>query len=134
MLTPFRQGTIVLASRDETLAATVCSALAELGERAPRLTTVRSVPDCIIALRLLGPSLLLLDDGIQDAPNTNLLERVQEARPGTPIVYLAAQHSLDLEREVRRRGVLFYLARPEEKGILESRLGYILQGLARTSR
>ena len=133
MLAPFRQGTIVLASRDEELTSVVSTVLESLGERAPRLSAVRCVSDCLSAVRLLGPSLLLLDDGIQDVPGRNLLEQVLEARPGTPVVYVAAHHSLDLEREVRRRGVLFYIARPEEKAVLESRLGCILNGLARGS-
>ena len=133
MLTPFKQGTILLASRDEDLAAMVAGILRDL-EGAPRLTTVRSELDCIVALRLLGPSLVLLDDGIRESSGRALLDRVLDARPGTPVVYVAAQHSLDLERDVRRRGVLFYLARLEEKSVLASRLGYILQGLTRGAR
>jgi len=134
MQTPFKQGTIVLASRDEELAEMVGQALAALGKQAPRLSMVHNLPDALVATRLLSPSLMLLDDGIEGGPGVELLDQVLEASPGMPVVYLASQHSLDLERTIRRRGVLFYIAKPEEKEVLQSTFCSVFQCLARSFR
>ena len=131
MLTHIKRGTVVLATRDSAIEATVGQAVADIGPRAPRLTKVSDMGDCVVAVRLLDPSLVLLDDGIQHGPGTGPLQEIRATRPSAPVVYIASQHSLDLEREVRRLGVLFYIARPECEHTLKSFLVGALQGLLR---
>ena len=131
MLTPIRRGAVLLATRDKGLEAMVSVALAGLGPEVPRLAKVDNLGDCVVAVRLLDPSVVLLDDGIEDAPDARALSEVREVRPSAPVVYIASQHSLDLEREVRRLGVLFYIARPEAPEVMRSHLLRVLQGLLR---
>lgn len=122
MLTPFRHGVFLLLTSNDKLAGVVSHAVESLGTSAPRLSAVRDAADCSVALRLLGPSLLVLDDSMAPDKGPQLLEELLEIRPGTPVVYLASQHTLEFEREVRRRGVLLYVAMPENHDDLATTL------------
>lgn len=126
-----KHGPVVVATRDPGLGETVAAAVAALGSQAPRLSQVSTLADCVAAIRILNPSVVLLDDGVADRAGPELLAEVQRAGPAALVVYIAARHSHDLEREVRRQGVLFYVARPVERETLESTLVHILQGLLR---
>jgi DNA-binding response OmpR family regulator len=126
-----RRSAVVLATRDPGIEAIVGDVLAEFSSQVTRLTTVNSLGDCVTAVRLLDPRVVLLDDDVQDTPGPEMIEEVHRTRPSAPVVYIAARHSLDLEREVRRRGVLLYIARPEGLDVLRARLVCILQGLMR---
>jgi response regulator of citrate/malate metabolism len=132
MLMRIKHGPVVLATRDSTVGAMVSAALASLGPQAPRLSSVSSMAECLSALRLLRPSVVLLDDAVTDKPGPQLIQELHKVQPGVHVVYIASRHSLDLEREMRCQGVLFYLARPMESESLESTLLHILQGLLRT--
>jgi DNA-binding NtrC family response regulator len=133
MLMRTKHGPIVLATRDPAIAQQVAAALSAMGPQAPRLSSVSSMPECVHAVRLLRPAVVLLDDDVTDRPGPQLLEELTAAQPGVLVVYIAAHHSLDLEREIRKGGVLFYVARPVEMETLESTLVGILQGLLRGS-
>jgi DNA-binding NtrC family response regulator len=124
---------VVLVTRDAGIDILVASALANLGPQAPRLSSVASMTECVAAMQLLHPAVVLLDDGVAERPGVQLLQELQAIQPGVRVVYIASHHSLDLEREVRRQGVLFYVARPVESETLASTLVNILTGLLRTS-
>ena len=136
MLTPFRHGVVLLLTSDDRLAGVVSHAVASLGSSAPRLSAVRDAADCSVALRLLSPSILVLDDSIAPSQGPQLLEQLLEIRPGTPVVYLAAQHSLEFEGKVRRRGVLLYVAMSENNDELGTTLTRMFKSLVqgRSSR
>ena len=131
MLMHCRRGTVVLATRDPELENLVLESLAALGDQAPRLTRVGNMGDCIVAVRLLSPCCVFLDDGIQDAPGPGLVEELHQTQPAVAVIYIASRHTLDLERDVRRQGVLFYIARPEGSKVLRAHLASVLQGLLR---
>ncbi len=131
MLTPYRHGVVLLLSSNARLAGIISHAVESLGTSAPRLNTVRDDADCRIALRLLGPSMLVLDDSIAAGRGPQLLEELLEIRPGTPTVYVASQHSLEFEREVRRRGVLLYVAMPDNPDDLATTLTQMLRTFVR---
>lgn len=131
MLTPFRQGTVLVLTSNEALAGIVSHAIEGLGANGPRLTTVRNLADCLVALRLLAPSLVILDDATFPATGAEALDDLLQVRPGTPIIYFATLHTLDLERDVRRRGVLFYVQMPESPDQLDSVLARLLGAFVR---
>src|SRR5262245_66291490 len=64
MLPPFRQGTVLVLTRSEQLAGVVAHALDGLGSSGPRLSTVQTLAVCLVALRLLAPCLVILDDAV----------------------------------------------------------------------
>lgn len=133
MLMRLKHGPVVLASRDSKVGAMVTAALASLGPQAPRLSAVGSMAECVTATRMLRPSVVVLDDAIADSPGPHLCTDLQATQPGIHIVYIASRHTLELEREIRRQGVLFYVARPMESESLESTLSRILKGLLRST-
>ena len=134
MLSRCKIGPVVLASRDRDLHSMVAECLTALGSQPPRLTTVNSLTDCVVAVRLLDPCLVLLDDGINAAPGSALVRDLRQARADVSLVYLATRHSLDLERQVRCEGVLFYIAHPQGDAVATTRLAHILRTLlSRTS-
>lgn len=126
---PDQAGTIVLASSDRELSHLVSACLSALEPPRPRLTTVNNLPDCVVAVRLLDPNLVLLDDGIHASPGAQLVHDIRAAKPAVRLVCLAAQHSLDLERQVRREGVLLYVAHPRGNEVESSRLVDVLKRL-----
>ena len=133
MLSRCKTGPVVLASRDRGLHRMVVECLTELGSPS-RLTTVNSISDCVVAVRLLDPCLVLLDDGIHETPGPALVQDLRLARADVSVVYVAARHSLGLERQVRCEGVLFYIAHPQGDAVATSRLANILKTLlSRTS-
>lgn len=131
MLTPYRHGVVLLLTNNPRFAGVVSHAVDALGSSAPRLSTVRDAADCRVALRLLGPSLMVLDDSLVGEQGPRLLEELLEIRPGTPIVYVASQHTLEFEREVRRRGVLLYIAMPDDQDELATTLTRMLKSFIR---
>ena len=131
MLTPFRQGTVLVLTSNEALAGIVSHAIEGLGTNGPRLATVHNLADCLVALRLLAPSLVILDDATFPASGADALDDLLQVRPGTPVIYFASLHTLDLERDVRRRGVLFYVQMPESPEQLDSVLARLLGAFVR---
>jgi DNA-binding NtrC family response regulator len=126
MLTPLRQGTVLVFTQNERLSGVVSHAVESLGARSPRLSWVRTLADCLVALRLLTPSLVILDDATIAADGARALQDLLQVRPGTPVIYFASRHTLDLEREVRRLGVLFYVQMPPSPDQLDTMLARIL--------
>jgi response regulator of citrate/malate metabolism len=135
MLTYFKNPPVVLLTRDpalETMVRHVVSA-DEIDVPAMRFSSVATTPECLSAVQLLHPSVVLIDDAASDSTGTQLLHALQTVQPNVRVVYLASHHTLELEGELRRNGVLVYMARPVETEGLESALAIILQGLLRSS-
>jgi DNA-binding response OmpR family regulator len=122
---------VVVVTRDPDLEHAVEAAVATLGNRGPRLSHVTNCAECLIATRLLDPVLLVVDDGACESPGFDFIQELHRTRPSSYVVYVATQHSHELERQVRRAGVLFYLARPVERAALGSILHGILERLVR---
>ena len=55
---------------------------------------------------------LILDDEVQRASGPVMLYRLRSQYPQLRIVYVAHQHSPELELEVRQIGVLYYTSKP----------------------
>lgn len=126
------QGTsVVVVTRDSDLEQAVEAALGTLGQHAPRLSRATSAAEGLTATRLLDPLLLVVDDGSCERPGFDFIQDLHRTRPSTHVVYVASHHTHELEREVRRAGVLFYLARPVERAALGSILHGVLERLVR---
>ena len=134
MLTPFRQGTVLVLTQNEQLAGIVSHALESLGSTGPRLGSVKTLSDCLVAVRLLAPSLVIVDDATIGSTGATALDELHQARAGTPVIYFASHHTLDLEREVRRRGVLYYVQMPDSPEQLDTVLGRLLGAFVRDAR
>jgi response regulator of citrate/malate metabolism len=133
MLMHVKHGPVVLVTRDQEFAKMVAGALGTLGPQAPRLSSVNTMGECAAAVQLLHPSVVLLDDVAVERPGPQLLEELQAVQSDVRVVYIASRHSLELERDMRRQGVFFYVARPFESETLEGTLVNILRGLLRAT-
>ncbi len=122
---------MLVLTASEQLAGIVAHAIESLGSSGPRLSNVRTLADCLVALRLLSPCMVIVDDTGLGLVAAEALNEMHAARPGTPIVYLASDHTLDLEREIRQRGVLFYVQMPDTPHQLDTVLGQLLARLVR---
>lgn len=67
------------------------------------------------------------DEKLVEADRGWLLNRIQNAMPEAFIVYIAAQHSPEVERTARSRGAGYYLSKPLDT----ERLTHLLAGLQR---
>jgi len=135
MLEHFKNPPVVLLTRDSELEAIVRQVVSAENYDVPamRLSSAATTPECLSAVQLLRPSVVLVDDAASDWNGAQLLRELHAAQPGVRVVYLASHHTLELEGELRRNGVLVYLARPMETEALESALACILYGLLRSS-
>jgi response regulator of citrate/malate metabolism len=124
---------VVVATRDPVLGESVLAAFEPLGSRAPRVTQVGSGAECITALCLLNPALLVFDDAVTDRPGPELVDEVHRLRPNVRVVYIASEHSMSLERAARCVGVLFYVARPLDAGMIEPMLLGVLDRSGRNA-
>jgi DNA-binding NtrC family response regulator len=67
------------------------------------------------------------DEKLVEADRGWLLNRIQNSMPQAFIVYVASQHSPDVERTARARGAGYYLSKPLDS----ERLTHLLGGLQR---
>lgn len=126
---------IVLLTRDSELEGIVRHVVAAEDPAIPasRFSSVATPPECMSAVQLLHPAVVLVDDAAADWNGARVLGDLQAAQPGVRIVYLASHHTLEFEGELRRKGVLVYLARPAETETLEPALACILEGILRST-
>ena len=74
------------------------------------------------------PRLVILDDQLADTRALDLLPHLGRVSPKLLIVYLATCHTLELEREVRQLGVLYYTEKPPDLEVLKRILGTTFAG------
>jgi len=75
---------------------------------------VRNEPEWQRALVQGHPQLVVLDDGISPGNGLRLLSALRQRLPEALTIYLAEQHSPELEKAARRLGVLYYTEKPPE--------------------
>ena len=70
--------------------------------------------------------LVIDDEGHEEA--VRCVEALKSVEPDTAVIYIAAQHTLELERQVRQAGVTYYA----EKASRGGNVGRTLAGILRT--
>lgn len=110
---------LVLASKDKAVQRQVRRCLVTAGFSPRSLTIVRDEPQWQDALNRERPRLVMLDDGISPRNGVVLLSDLRHRLPEVLTVYLAEQHTAELERLVRQLGVLYYTEKPAEESALE---------------
>jgi DNA-binding NtrC family response regulator len=115
---------VVAATRDGEFEAHI---RAELATSATGLVIVDQPTDCLDAVGVAAPVLLLLDD-LGDAEGAvALLRHVRMRHPALPVIYTTGAHSRTRETLVRREGVLYYSAKPLRPGILRRLVEVMLE-------
>ena len=114
---------VMLAATDVRTVEDLTSALKAC---ACRVTPARGVDEC---LRLAGREafdLVLLDLTLSGACGCEtVIRRLKEIRPETKIITLAAVCDRDLERAIRRHGILFYMTKPVAPSLLRELMTHL---------
>jgi DNA-binding NarL/FixJ family response regulator len=100
--------------------------LATVGLAAGGLTIVRNESQWQDALQRERPQLVILEDDIAPGNGPTLLRALRLRHPQVLTVYVAKQHSAELERTVRQLGVLYYTAAPPDWETLDRVLSSVL--------
>ena len=123
----------MLVSQDKRLKRQLRQSLAALGFPI-RLTTMHSDHERAHALTKTPPDLIVVDDGALVDEALSLLDTFHHYAPHALVVYIAGQHTAELERTVRQRGVLYYTAKPPEDLLLQRVLASALERSLRTGK
>ena len=120
-----KRGTLLVASRDDRLSATVRGLNGSLEMEVDVVAQGRDLISKIAVPGLLphegdGGSirLLLLDDDLVDGRGRTLLRYIHSVRPDLKVIFTAGGGAQSVEVEVRREGVYFFLPKPVSMEIL----------------
>jgi DNA-binding NtrC family response regulator len=125
-----RAPTLLLASKDKELSRHVRTSLSTIGIPSNGLVLVRNESEWREALNRERPRLIILDDDISPGNGPTLLSALRRRSAEVLTVYLAEQHSIELERAVRQLGVLYYTEKPPDWDTLGRVLASVLSELA----
>jgi DNA-binding response OmpR family regulator len=112
-----RQG-LLLVSRDDKLKGQIKDALRAAGVRPFCVEVARQGQECLARLKGRRGCFVVVDDDLSDMRGTDLLHAIRAGDKEALIVYVAARHDLELERQVRQLRVLYYTAKPPEQSEL----------------
>ena len=119
--------TAVVFSRDETIFDLIVYGLSDTW----RTLRCMEASDARIYLRRTGVKIVVVDDDAIEETNRGwLLGQAQRWAPRALVAYIAANHSSEVERRVRSRGVQYYLSRPVERELAIR----VLRSLAQAAR
>jgi DNA-binding response OmpR family regulator len=110
---------VLLVSQDAELKRQITHALHRSGLSSGLLRSAACGREGLDLLATQRPRLVILDDDLSDTKALDLLRRLYCLGPKLLIVYLASCHTLELEREVRRLGVLYYTEKPPDPEVLK---------------
>lgn len=119
-------GKVLLVSSDKSLLGQLRAWLVHEGVAGNSLSAVATGQACQTVVSQLRPRVTVIDDAIPDTDGPALLRTLRQQLPDALIVYLATRHTTELEREVRRLGVLYYTEKPPDEGALRKVLGTVL--------
>ncbi|MBW2121419.1 MAG: response regulator [Deltaproteobacteria bacterium] len=113
---------ILIVDNNSASASSIEGTIVRLGHE------VHAVGSCGAALEVMGWrgfDLVMLDVFLPDGRGDRLIPRLRELRPGVGIIVMTGYNSRRLEREVRERGVLYYMVKPFDLGYLEELLCHL---------
>lgn len=111
--------TLLLVSGDGELKRQITGILGFAGLLCPALTTVTYGQDALKVLARERPRLVILDDDLPDTTGLDFLRTLHQDGIETLVVYMATHHTLELEKEVRQLGVLYYTEKPPDLSVIK---------------
>jgi DNA-binding response OmpR family regulator len=105
---------VLLVSGDKRLKRQVRDCLAASGLPTMLLTSLDEGPARVPVVTKTPPHLIVLDDSVPVQAGPTLLDALHHYAPHALVVYITGQHTPELERTVRRLGVLYYTAKPPD--------------------
>ena len=109
---------LLLMSQDRQLRRQLRTCLLDLGLSTKALVSTKDEQECLLTLGRMRSPLIVLDDEASPVAGITLLHRLREQAPQAQVMYVTAHHGVDLEREVRQLGVLYYTEKPLDSILL----------------
>ena len=125
---------LMLASKDKALQRLIREYLSGGRISTHQLILVRGESEWRKALSNERPRLVMLDDGVSPGNGLEWLTMLRRRLPEVLVIYVAEQHSLELERAVRQLGVLYYTGKPPDALLLSQVLMSALPSLFEAGR
>jgi DNA-binding response OmpR family regulator len=118
---------VLIVDNDEKTANDVKAALSGCGCRIAAASTPEG---CLRIAAKQAFDLVLLDLSLPPPGSCeDLIRQLRDAQPGVKIITMAAQCDRDLERAVRRRGVLFYMTKPVSPSLIRELAAHLLKSM-----
>lgn len=105
---PSRAEVVVFNCREDDVAA-VMSASASSGAIVNAVDSAVAVAHNVVARR---PAAVFIGIGRRRSENLEVIPVIHTAREGLPVIVIADEDSLDLERRARSRSIFYYLVHP----------------------
>jgi DNA-binding response OmpR family regulator len=121
-------------SRDKRLKRQIQDCLAASGLPATLVMSIDDAPVPVPEATKTPPHIIVLDDSIPVQEGPTLLDTLRHYAPHALVVYIASQHTPELERTVRQLGVLYYTAKPPDDLLLQRVLTAALQRSTQNGR
>lgn len=120
---------LMLASKDKALQRQIREYLSTGRMPSNSFILVRNESEWQKALGDERPRLVMLDDGVSLGNGVAWLAALRRRLPEVLVIYVAEQHSLELEKTVRQLGVLYYTGKPPDSLLLSQVLTSALPSL-----
>jgi DNA-binding NtrC family response regulator len=72
----------------------------------------------------MGFDLILLDTSLPDTTIYSLIPKLKELYPGIRVVTMTDHNTTEMERKIRKLGIIYYLIKPFEKDELKNILDH----------
>jgi len=116
---------VMLAETDERAADDIRAALKGCE---CRITPVRTPEECLALAGRQAFDLVLLDLALAGGCGCEaVVRRLREIRPEMKIITLAAASDRDLERAVRRHGILYFMTKPVAPSLVRELVIHLLK-------
>ncbi|MBW2139382.1 MAG: response regulator [Deltaproteobacteria bacterium] len=113
---------ILVVDDDDFLSGVIASGMERWGHH---VETSSSGKGALERLKEKGFDLVLLDIFLPDCNGNELIPRLKGVRPGLRVVAMTGYNSRELELEVRRQGVIYYMVKPFDLRVLKEILDHI---------
>jgi len=113
---------VLIVEDDRALSSSVSATVESWGYRTERAETGE------LALKKIEDNnfdLVLLDIFLPDCKGHELISQFKAKQPGIGIITMTGYNSRDLEKEVRKQGILFYMIKPFADNHLRSILNHV---------
>lgn len=113
---------VLIVEDDATLSSTVSDAVASWGYRTESAETGE------LALKKIQDEnfdLVLLDIFLPDCKGHELISQFKTKQPNIGVITMTGYNSRDIEKEVRKQGILFYMIKPFDNNHLRNILDHV---------
>jgi two-component system NtrC family response regulator/two-component system response regulator HydG len=118
---------VMIVDADKHTASEINAALSGCG---CRITSASTPEDCLRLAARQAFDLVLLDLSLTRPDRCeDLIRQIRSAQPDVKIISIAAQCDRDLERVIRRHGVLFYMTKPVSPNLIRELATHLLKSM-----